>query len=290
MHHEAPRPSPATPGPSRPPGGCCCAPCSPAGQRAPRGARRRRGRLPRSGSKPPGRPATSRAGSPSGTSRAPSRRPSRRRPSAAAFAVRRDRAHLPAAADAPAGRARFGADVQVFAATEPRARVLVLALLGREARGGLGGRGPAGSGPDGRPRPPLARPAGLSRAGGVAAPRGLRAADGGRHALLDPRRRSGPRASPSWAARRVRFTPAPARRARAAPPVLAAQPALDREVGWAFVRLHPADFHRALEASACSSRSPTRARAAPRRSACCRDALPAQLHRRRAAARARRGG
>ena len=99
----------------------------------------------------------------------------------------RDRAELPPAA-VPAGRGdpvrrrRPGVRRDRAAGAGP-----LLAALGGEARGGLGHRGPAGGGRGRRPRPPVARPAGLARAGRVAPPRGLRAADGGGHALLDPR-------------------------------------------------------------------------------------------------------
>ena len=45
---------------------------------------------------------------------------------------------------------------------------------------------------------------------------------------------------------RVRFSPAPPAE-REQLRQFSGGTAIDREVGWAFVRLHPADFHRAIE-------------------------------------------
>ena len=143
------------------------------------------------------------------------------------------------------GATRFDADVQVFEATEPRAQVSYWRLSAekRAGRWAIVSRQEAGQ-VDGLVHLSLGA-VGLARAGGVAAARGLRAAHGGRHALLDPRE-LGPTAFAFVGRARVRFSPAPPAE-REQLRQFSGETAIDREVGWAFVRLHPADFQRALE-------------------------------------------
>ena len=202
LHHEALRPSPSTPGPSRAPGARCCAPCSPRAARAPRHPTPTRPPSSRR-SRQRGRPATSRAGSPSGISRAPEQKALEEDTVRAAFSSDETVLSFLRRPSPAEGARRFDADVQVFAATEPRAQVSYWRPPGREARGGLGHRGPPGSGTDRRPGPPVARPEAWRARGVSAAARGLRAADGGRDPLLDARharadglRLRGPRAGP----------------------------------------------------------------------------------------------
>ena len=215
--HEVPPPSPATPGPSRPPGAHGVCPL-PRGQRPPGRARRRRLRVPHP---PRGRVADPR---PRGLARPLGVRGPRReaargggRPGRLRFG--RDRPDLPATA----GSDRRGEAVRHGRPGLRHDRAscpgLLLETLRGEARGGLGDREPAGRRPDRRSRPPHARAEGLAGARGLAPPRGLRAAHGGRDALHDPRlarahglRLRGPGAGPVLAD--------PAFRARAAPPVL----------------------------------------------------------------------
>ena len=144
-HHEAPRPRPRRPARAALAGAAAVRP-APRGQRAPRGARRRRGRVPRP---PRGRLADPR---PRGLARAAGLREPRAARAARRTTLRdrvrvgRGRASRFLRRPTPApGRRAFVADVQVFAATEPRARVAFWRLLGRAARGGLGDRVAAGS-------------------------------------------------------------------------------------------------------------------------------------------------
>ena len=182
------------------------------------GARPRAGRAPRrptptwprssTASKPPGRRATSRHGSRCGSSRAPEQRRGGG-DAARGVRLRRGRLHLPAASHAAAGRRRASWPRSRFHRHRAQGARALLDPARRAARGGMGGRVAAGGEPDGRPRPPGARAAGLSRARLRAALQGLRAAPRGRHAVLDPRR-VGPTLATFVGRARVRFTPAPA--------------------------------------------------------------------------------
>jgi hypothetical protein len=145
----------------------------------------------------------------------------------------------------PEGTTRFDADVQIFAATEPRAQVLYWRLAA-EKRGGawvLVGRQEAGQ-IDGLVHLSLGPQA--WRARGVSLRLEdfeLRMEDG---TLFSTPEALGPTAFAFVGRARVRFSPRPPAE-REQVRQFAGKPALDREVGWAFVRLHPADFHRALE-------------------------------------------
>jgi hypothetical protein len=145
----------------------------------------------------------------------------------------------------PRGATRFSADVQVFAADEPRAWVAYWRLV-FERRGGrwaLVGRQDAGS-LDGLVHLSLAPRA--FRARGVSlrlVDFELRMEDG---TLFSTPEDLGPTAFAFVGRGRVRFSPAPAAE-REQLRQLSGATAIDREVGWAFFRLHPADFHDALD-------------------------------------------
>jgi hypothetical protein len=145
----------------------------------------------------------------------------------------------------PAGAGRFGFDVQVFSAQEPRARVAYWRLLAerRGERWALVGRQDAGQ-IDGLVHLSMAPEA--FRARGVALRLEdfeLRMEDGTLFTTPDS---LGPTAFAFVGRGRVRFSPSPAAE-REQLRQFGGAPAIDREVGWAFFRLHPADFHSALE-------------------------------------------
>ena len=127
--------------------------------RAAPGPRRPTRTRPRSsgGSSRPGRPGTPRPGSRCGTSRAPEQRAVEEEALQLAFSSDETVLSFLRRPAPPEGASRFDADVQVFAATEPRAQVLYWRLTVERRAGGLGHRGPAGGGRGRRPRPPVAR-------------------------------------------------------------------------------------------------------------------------------------
>ncbi len=145
----------------------------------------------------------------------------------------------------PEGARQFGADVQVFAATEPRAQVSYWRLSAERRGGGwaIVGRQEAGQ-IDGLVHLSLGPEA--FRARGVSLRLEdfeLRMEDG---TLFTTPEALGPTAFAFVGRARVRFSPLPPSE-REQLRQFSGGLALDREVGWAFVRLHPADFHRALE-------------------------------------------
>jgi hypothetical protein len=145
----------------------------------------------------------------------------------------------------PRGAARFSADVQVFAADEPRARVAYwrLAFARRAGRWAVVGRQEAGS-LDGLVHLSLAPRA--FRARGVSLRLEdfeLRMEDG---TLFSTPEDLGPTAFAFVGRGRVRFSPAPPAE-REQLRQFSGATAIDREVSWAFFRLHPADFHGALD-------------------------------------------
>ena len=163
----------------------------------------------------------------------------------AAFSSDETVPQLPPAADPPRGRAQFGADVQVFAATEPRAQVSYWRLAAERRAGGwaIVGRQEAGQ-IDGLVHLSLGPRA--WRARGVSLRLEdfeLRMEDGTLFTTPDA---LGPTAFAFVGRARVRFSPLPPSE-REQLRQFSGEPALDREIGWAFIRLHPADFHRALE-------------------------------------------
>ena len=143
------------------------------------------------------------------------------------------------------GAKRFGADVQVFAATEPRAQVSYWrlsaerraagwAIVSRQEAGQIDGLVHLSLGPR------------AWRARGVSLRLEdfeLRMEDG---TLFTTPETLGPTAFAFVGRARVHFSPAPPSE-REQVRQFSGEPALDREVGWAFIRLHPADFHRAME-------------------------------------------
>jgi hypothetical protein len=145
----------------------------------------------------------------------------------------------------PEGATRFDADVQVFAATEPRAEVLYW-RLSVERRGGAWAivrRQEAGE-VDGLVHLSLGPQA--FRARDVS----LRLEDFelrmGEGTLFSTPEALGPTALVFVGRGRVRFSPAPPSE-REQLRQFGGATSLDRAVGWAFIRLHPADYHRALE-------------------------------------------
>jgi hypothetical protein len=146
------------------------------------------------------------------------------------------------------GATRFEADVQVFEAKEPVAKVLYwrLHVEKRSGRWALVTR--EGSGQiDGLVHLELAQAA--WRARGVSLRLEdfeLRMEDGTLFGTPDA---VGPTAFAFVGRGRVRFSPAPAAE-REQLRQFSGATAVDREVGWAFVRLHPDDFRRSLDADA----------------------------------------
>ena len=143
------------------------------------------------------------------------------------------------------GATRFDADVQVFAAAEPRARVSYwrLRVERRAGRWAIVSRQEAGQ-VDGLVHLSLGPAA--WRARGVSLRLEdfeLRMEDG---TLFSTPEDLGPTAFAFVGRARVRFSPAPLAE-REQLRQFAGGKSVDREVGWAFVRLHPADFHRAIE-------------------------------------------
>ena len=140
-------------------------------------------------------------------------RPPRRTIARAAFAARRDGAHARSRrpATSPDGRHALTREVQVFAAEEPRARVGVLAAARPSGarRAGRSSRARTAGQVDGLVHLSLG-PRGVAGARRLAPARGLRAAHGGRHALLDPGGRSGRRRSSSSGAPASASSPRPA--------------------------------------------------------------------------------
>ena len=145
----------------------------------------------------------------------------------------------------PEGATRFDADVQVFAATEPRARVSYwrLRVEKRAGRWAIVSRQEAGQ-VDGLVHLSLGPSAWRTR--GVSLRLEdfeLRMEDG---TLFSTPEDLGPTAFAFVGRARVRFAPAPPAEGEQLRQFSGAE-SIDREIGWAFVRLHPADFHRALE-------------------------------------------
>jgi hypothetical protein len=145
----------------------------------------------------------------------------------------------------PEGAARFEADVQVFEAAEPRARVAYwrLRIEKRAGRWAVVARQDAGQ-IDGLVHLSLAPSA--FRARGVSLRLEdfeLRMEDG---TLFSTPEAVGPTALAFVGRGRVRFSPAPPAE-REQLRQFSGGTAVDREVAWAFVRLHPADFHRVFE-------------------------------------------
>ena len=251
------------------------------GERPPGGARPRRGLVSRAGSTPPGRLATRPAGSCLWDFAHPRAEGlGGGGPALGAFASDETALTFLRRPGPPEGATRFEADLQVFEAAQPRARVSYW-RLGFERRAGRWvDRVPPGVRPGRRPGAPLAGAIGLAGARGVAAARGLRAPDGGRDALLDPRepgpdrlRLRGPRAGP--------LLPGPAGRARTAPPVLGSGGrSTARSPGPSCACTPPTSTARSRRAF--SSRRRTRASDGPRRKRVWRDRSSAQLHHRRA--------
>jgi hypothetical protein len=135
--------------------------------------------------------------------------------------------------------------VQVFAATEPRARVLYWRLLveRRQGRWALVARQDAGQ-VDGLVH--LSMSAKAWRARGLSLHLEdfeLRMEDG---TLFSTAEDVGPTAFTFVGRGRVRFNPRP-NAERDQLRQFSGRPAIDREVDWAFFRLHPADFNEALE-------------------------------------------
>jgi hypothetical protein len=145
----------------------------------------------------------------------------------------------------PEGARRFGADVQVFAATEPRAEVSYWRLSAERRAGGwaIVGRQDAGQ-IDGLVHLSLG-PAAI-HARGVT----LRLEDFElsmeNGTLFTTPDTLGPTAFVFVGRARVRFSPLP-QSEREQLRQFCGGSTLDREIGWAFIRLHPADFRRALE-------------------------------------------
>ncbi len=145
------------------------------------------------------------------------------------------------------GATRFGADIQVFAAAEPRARVSYwrLGVERRAGRWAIVSREDAGQ-VDGLVHISLAPTA--WRARGVSLRLEdfeLRMDDG---TLFSTPEELGPTAFAFVGRARVRFSPSPLAE-REQLRQFSGGKSIDRDVGWAFVRLHPADFHRAIETS-----------------------------------------
>lgn len=145
------------------------------------------------------------------------------------------------------GASRFSADVQVFTATEPRARVAYWRLEAerRNGRFVLVSRSDAGQ-IDGLVHVTLGPRAWRARGASLRLEDfELRMEEGTLFTTPDD---LGPTAFVFVGRARVRFSPAP-------PPEreqlrqFSGATALDREVKWAFFRLHPADFHAAIETS-----------------------------------------
>jgi len=147
----------------------------------------------------------------------------------------------------PEGATRFDADIQVFAAAEPRARVSSwrLRVERRAGRWAIVSREEAGQ-VDGLVHISLGPAA--WRARGVSLRLEdfeLRMEDG---TLFSTPEELGPTAFAFVGRARVRFSPAPPAE-REQLRQFSGGKSIDREVGWAFVRLHPGDFHRAIETS-----------------------------------------
>jgi hypothetical protein len=145
----------------------------------------------------------------------------------------------------PAGATRFSVDVQVFATTEPRASVSYWRLEAekRGERWALVARRDAGQ-IDSLLHISLGPAA--WRARGVSLRLedfDLRMEDG---TLFSTPAEVGPTGFVFVGRARVRFSPSPPAE-REQLRQFAGSPAIDREVGWAFIRLHPADFQTALD-------------------------------------------
>jgi hypothetical protein len=145
----------------------------------------------------------------------------------------------------PQGATRFSIDVQVFAAAEPRARVAFWRLVAerRAGRWALVARQDAGQ-IDGLVHLSMAPRAWRARAVSLRLEDfELRMEDG---TLFSTPEDLGPTAFAFVGRGRVRFSPSPAAE-REQLRQFSGAPAMDQEVGWAFFRLHPADFHGVLE-------------------------------------------
>ena len=145
----------------------------------------------------------------------------------------------------PEGATRFEADVQVFAAAEPRARVSYwrLRVEKRAGRWAIVSRQEAGQ-VDGLVHLSLGTSA--WRARGVSLRLEdfeLRMEDG---TLFSTPESLGPTAFAFVGRARVRYSPAPPAE-REQLRQFSGEESIDRAVGWAFVRLHPADFHRSID-------------------------------------------
>ncbi|HSD28797.1 MAG TPA: M1 family aminopeptidase [Vicinamibacteria bacterium] len=147
---------------------------------------------------------------------------------------------------APAeGATRFDADVQVFEAAEPLASVAYwrLRVEKRAGRWALVARQDSGQ-IDGLVHLSLAPSAWRARGASLRLEDfELRMEDG---TLYSTPEKVGPTALTFVGRGRVRFSPAPAAE-REQLRQFSGAPSIDREVGWAFVRLHPGELHRAVE-------------------------------------------
>ena len=176
------------------------------------------------------------------------------------------RPHLPAAAEPRRGGDALRRRRAGLRGDRAAGAGLLLASPGREARGALGDRGPAGRGPDRRPRPPLARPAAW-RARGVSLRLEdfeLRMEDGTlfttpEDARPDGLRLRGPRAASA-------SPPPRPPSASSSASSRASRRSTARSAGPSSACTLPTSTARSRRAS--SSRRRTRARGAPRRSAC----------------------
>ncbi len=144
----------------------------------------------------------------------------------------------------PEGATRFDAEIQVFAANEPRARVSYwrLKVEKRAERWVIVARQDAGQ-IDGLVHLSLGGPAWRVRGVSLRLEDFELRMDEG--TLFSPPEELGPTALAFVGRGRVRFSPTP-KAEREQLRLFSGETAIDREVGWAFVRLHPADFHRAL--------------------------------------------
>ncbi len=144
-----------------------------------------------------------------------------------------------------AGVTRFDADVQIFAAVEPRAQVTYwrFRVEKRAGRWAIVERQDAGQ-VDGLVHLSLGPSAWHARGVSLRLPEfELRMEDG---TLYSTPTELGPTALAFVGRGRVRFSPAPPAEGEQLRQ-FSGETAIDREIGWAFVRLHPADFSEVVE-------------------------------------------
>ena len=242
----------------------------------------------RRGSRPPGRRATSPGWLGLWDFGAPEQRASEEEALARRVRVRRDGPHVPAPAEPPRGRHALRRRRPGVRGDRAAGAGLLLAPRGSRGARGAGrssARQEAGQ-VDGLVH--LSLGATAWRARGVSLRLEdfeLRMEDG---TLFSTPEDLGPTAFAFVGRGRVRFSPAPPAEREQLRQFSGAD-AIDREVGWAFVRMHPADFHRAdrdgpSRAGAGPGRAPGRGAAGVARP------LPAQLHASTRRSPARPGG